>query len=230
VRHWIGFALALLPASTAFAEDHARPEELFLGDHAWLQERAELQLSAAPSWQRDHWDVGASAEIGLTSRLQLSLEGSWTDGPRMDVLRELELGAKFAALRTEHWALAVGGAVTAELSGSTELGFEPGASLSVGTRSIGANLSVSSAIAADLDPAVAIAMFARVGPVIPLVEAGHFDGDLVARAGLAVQLGRAQLATALGYSADLGASIHAALSWELALAGDDDDDDDHEAP
>jgi hypothetical protein len=229
VRRAIAIGLAMLPAATAFADERARPEELFLGDHGWLQERAELQLSAAPSMQRDDvWSVGAAVEYGLTSRVQLSLEGTWTDGPRMDTLREIEIGAKFAALRNERWAIAVGGAMTAEMSDSTELGFEPCASLSFGMGSVGANLAVSSAVA-DFDPAVAIAMYARVGPVIPLVEAGRIDGDFVTRAGLAVQLGSAQLAAAVGYSPDLGTSVHAVLSWELALGKDDDDHED-EAP
>jgi hypothetical protein len=230
VRRAIALGLAMLPAATAFADERARPEELFLGDHGWLQERAELQVSAAPSMHRDNlWDVGAAVEYGLTSRVQLSLEGTWTDGPHMDSLREIEIGAKLAALRNERWALAVGGAMTAEMTDSTELGFEPCASLSFGMGAVGANLAVSSAVT-DFDPAVAVAVYARIGRVIPIVEAGRIDSELTTRAGLAVQLGSAQLAAAMGYSADLGTSVHAVLSWEMSFAGGDDDDDhdDHE--
>ncbi|HSR96365.1 MAG TPA: hypothetical protein VLM79_04800 [Kofleriaceae bacterium] len=225
MRRAIPFGLAMLPAATAFAEDHARPEELFLGDHSWLQERAELQLSMAPAMDRDQWYVGAAAEYGLTSRVQLSLEGGLTDGPHMDSLREIEIGAKLAALRSERWALAIGGAMTAEVADSTELGFEPCASLSFGTGSVGANLAVSSAVT-DFDPAVAVALYARFGRLIPLVEAGRIEGDFLTRAGLAVQVGSAQLAAAMGYSGDLGASVHAVLSWEVSFAGGDDHDDD----
>jgi hypothetical protein len=228
VRRAIAFAAALLPAATAFAEEHARPEELFLADHGWLQERAELQLSMAPTMQRDNvWYVGAAVEYGLTSRVQLSLEGGWTDGPHMDALREVEIGAKFAALRNERWALAIGGAMTAEMSDSTELGFEPCASLSFGMGSVGANLAVSSAVT-DFDPAVAVALYARFGRLIPIVEGGRIEGDFQTRAGLAVQLGSAQVAAAMGYSGDLGASVHAVLSWEVSFAGGDDHDDDDE--
>jgi hypothetical protein len=226
VRLLIG--LAVLAPMTAYAGDGAVPEELLLGEHAWLQDRAELQLTAKPTWQRERWDMGGAVEYGLTSRVQLSLEGTWTDGPRMDVLRELEIGAQFAALRSGRWALAIGGNATAKITdANVDLGVEPQASLSFATRSVGANLSVSGALASDIEPAIAIALFARVGPVIPLVEAGIRDGDVVALGGLAVQLGSAQLAAALGYSADLGASVHAALTWEFAFA---DDDDQQEAP
>jgi hypothetical protein len=219
----------MLPAASAFAEEErARPEELFLGDHGWLQERAELQLSVAPAMQRDNlWYLGAAVEYGLTSRVQLSLEGGLTDGPNMDALREVEVGAKLAALRNERWALAVGGAMTAEMSDSTELGFEPCASLSFGMGAVGANLAVSSSVT-DFDPAVAVALYGRVGRFIPLVEAGRIEGDFQTRAGLAVQLGSAQLAAAMGYSGDLGASVHAVLSWEVSFAGGDDHDDDDE--
>ena len=227
MRRAIAFGLIMmLPAATAFAdeEERARPEELFLGDHGWLQEYAELQLSVAPAMHRDNlWYVGAAVEYGLTSRVQLSLEGGLTDGPNMDALREIEIGAKFAALRNEHWALAVGGAMTAEMADETELGFEPCASLSFGTGAVGANLAVSSSVT-DFDPAVAVALYGRVGRFIPLVEAGRIEGDFQTRAGLAVQLGSAQLAAAMGYSGDLGASVHAILSWEMSFAGGDDDE------
>ena len=39
-----------------------------------------------------------------------------------------------------------------------------------------------------------------------------------------MQLGSAQLAAAFGYGADMGASVHAALTWEINLLGDDDDE------
>jgi hypothetical protein len=217
--------LAALAPATAFAEEGARPEELFLGEPAWLQERAELQLTAMPAWQRDHWDVGAAVEYGLTSRVQLSVEGTWTDGPNMDVLREVEVGARFAALRSERWALALGGNATASIaSGTTELGLEPQVSLSFATRTVGANLSGSGAIAGDFQPAVAAAVFARLGRLIPLAEVALRDGDVLVRGGFALRLGSAELAAAVGFSEDLGASVHAALTWELAL-GDDDDDE-----
>jgi hypothetical protein len=178
-----------------------------------------------PAWQRKHWDIAASVEYGLSSRLQLQLEGRWTDGPHMDVLRELELGARFAALRGNRWALALGGSATAELDGSdVELGIEPVASLSFATRSVGANLAVSGVIADDIKPAIAVALFARVGSLFPVLEAGLTGGTLMARGGLAMQVGSAQVAAALGYGADLGPSLHAAVTWEIDIADAEDDE------
>src|SRR5262245_16654813 len=154
---------------------------MFLGEHAWLQDQAELQLTARPGWHRDHWEMGAAAEYGLTSRVQLSLEGTWMDGPHMDVFRELELGARFAALRSERWALAIGGSAAAELTGSDmQMDFVPLVSLSFAGGPVGANLAVSSALADGIEPAIAVALFARVGSLIPLVEAGVRDGEVIA--------------------------------------------------
>jgi hypothetical protein len=221
-------SIALLAPITAYADEDAHPEELFLGDHSWLQDKAELQVTVLPAWAKELWDVGAAIEYGIARRVELSLEGTWSDGPNMDVIREVELGARFAAFRNEHWAFAIGGNATAEIADETEFGFEPGASLSFSMESIGANLAVSGAVASDIEPCVSLAVFARVGPVLPLVEAGYMHGEMVGRGGLAVQLGSAQLGAAFGYGADMGASVHAALSWEINLLGDDDDDD--EAP
>jgi hypothetical protein len=229
MRMRILIGIALLTPMAAYAGDEAHPEELFLGDHSWLQDKAELQVTALPAWAKERWDMGVAVEYGITRRVQLSLEGDWSDGPNMDVLREVELGAQFGLLRNEHWAFAIGGNVTAEMTDETELGFEPAASLSFSLGSIGANLAASGAVASDIEPCVSLAVFARVGPVIPLVEAGYMDGEMVGRGGLAVQLGSAQLAAAFGYGADMGASVHAALTWEMNFLGDDDDEDD-EAP
>jgi hypothetical protein len=210
---------ALLAPNVARADEQARPQEVFLGELAWLQQRAELQLTATPAWQREHWDMAASVEYGVTSRLQLQLEGTWTDGPQMDVLQELELGAHVAALRSNRWAFAIGASATAQRGRShTELGLEPLASLSFASRRVGANLSLSGTVADDIEPAIAVALFARAGAVIPVVEAGVMEGTAMARAGVAVQLGPAQLAAALGYGADLGPSLHAALTWEVELS------------
>jgi hypothetical protein len=218
-------SIALLAPITVYADEGAHPEELFLGDHSWLQDKAELQVTALPAWAKERWGVGVAIEYGITRRVQLSLEGDWLDGPNMDVLKEVELGARFGTFRNERWAFAIGGNATAEIADDTELGFGPGASLSFSMESIGANLAVSGAVASDIEPAVSLAVFARVGPVIPLVEAGYMDGEMVGRCGLAVQLGSAQLAAAFGYGADMGASMHAALTWEIHLLGDDDDDE-----
>jgi hypothetical protein len=218
--------LVAIAPLTAFADDEPRPQELFLGDTAWLQDRAELQLTAKPAWRRERWAMAAAIEYGLTSRAQLSLEGTWTDGPHMDVVRELELGAQFAVLRSERWALALGGNATADITGSdVELGIAPRASVSFGTRTIGANLSAAVSLSDGIEPALAVAVFARIGRVIPIAEIAVEDSAAVVRGGLAVQLGSTQLAGALGYSADLGASLHAALTWEIDLAGGDDDDE-----
>lgn len=215
--------LAVLAPMTAFADESAPPQELFLGDHAWLQSPAELQLTLLPAWAKERWDMGAAVEYGLTSRVQLSLEGTWSDGQNMDALRELELGARFAALRSERWALAVGAnAIAAMAAAETDYSVEPQVSLSFTTGSVGANLAASGALASDVDPGVAVALFARFGPVIPIVEAGYMDGELMGRGGLAVQLGSAELGAAVGYSAELGASVHASLTWEIELAGDGD--------
>jgi hypothetical protein len=216
--------IAFLTPMTAYADEEAHPEELFLGDHSWLQDRAELQVTALPGWAKERWDMGVAFEYGITERLQLSLEGDWSDGPNMDVLREVELGARFGAFRSEHWAFAIGGDATAEIADETELGFEPAASLSFSMASIGANLAASGSVASDIEPCVSLAVFARVGPVIPLAEAGYMHDEMVGRLGLAVQLGSAQLAAAFGYGADMGASVHAALTWEMNLLGDDDDE------
>jgi hypothetical protein len=216
--------IALLAPMTAYADHDAHPEELFLGDHSWLQDKAELQVTALPAWAKERWDMGVAAEYGITRRVQLSLEGDWMDGSNMDVLREVELGARFGVFHNEHWAAAIGGNAIAEIGDETELGFEPGASLSFSVASIGANLAVSTEIASEIEPAVSLAVFARVGPVIPLVEVGYLHEEVVGRGGFAVQLGSAQLAAAFGYGADMGASVHAALTWEINLLGDDDDE------
>ena len=220
--------IAMLTPITAYADEEAHPQELFLGDHSWLQEKAELQVTALPTWARERWDMGVAVEYGITRRLQLSLEGDWMDGSNMDVLKEVELGARFGVFHSAHWAVAIGGNATAEIADETELGFEPGASLSFSVESIGANLAVSGPIASELEPAVSLAVFGRLGKVIPLVEAGYMDEEMCVRAGVAVQLGTAQLAAAFGYGEEMGASVHAALTWEINLLGDDDDDD--EAP
>jgi len=221
--------LAVLAPMTAYAGEGAQPEELFLGEHAWLQDAAELQLSLRPTWAKEQWDMGAAVEYGITSRVQVSLEGTWFDGPNMDAFREFELGARFAALRSEGWALAVGANATARMADSeTELGVEPQVSLSYARGSVGANLAASGALASDVDPAVAVALFARFGPVIPLVEAGYMEGELMGRGGLAVQLGATELAAAVGYSAELGASVHATLTWEIEFGNDKDDKDDED--
>ena len=216
--------LAVLAPMTAYADEGAQPQELFLGEHAWLQSRAELQLTLLPAYAKERWDMGAAVEYGLTSRVQLSLEGTWSDGPNMDTLRAVELGARFGALRSERWALAVGASASAAMTdAATEYSVEPQVSLSFTTGSIGANLAASGALASDVDPAVAVALFARFGSVIPIVEAGYMDGELMGRGGLAVQLGSAELGAAFGYSAELGASVHATLTWEIELADNDDD-------
>lgn len=219
-------SIAVLVPVTAYAEEEAHPQELFLGEHSWLQEKAELQATALPAWAEERWDMGLAVEYGITKRVQLALEGTWSDGPNMDVLREVELGARFGVFHNAHWAFAIGGNATAEIGDETELGFEPGASLSFSMGSIGANLAVSGAAASDIEPAVSLAVFGRVGPVIPLVEAGYMDEEMVGRVGLAVQLGTAQLAAAFGYGEEMGASVHAALTWETNLLGGDDDDGD----
>jgi hypothetical protein len=215
--------LAVLAPMTAYAEDEAPPQELFLGEHAWLQSSAELQLSLLPAYARERWDIGAAVEYGLTSRVQLSLEGTWSDGPNMDSLREVEIGARFGAWRSERWAVAVGASATAAMTTDveTEYSIDPQASLSFTQGAIGANLAASGTIASDIEPCVAVALFARFGSVIPIIEGGYMEGELMGRGGLAVQLGSAELGAAVGYSEAFGASVHATLTWEIEL-GDDD--------
>ncbi|HEY0987362.1 MAG TPA: hypothetical protein VGD80_09940 [Kofleriaceae bacterium] len=220
---WL-IGLAVLAPMTAYAEEEAHPQELFLGEHAWLQSPAELQLSLLPAYAKDRWDMGAAAEYGLTSRVQLSLEGTWSDGPNMDALREVEIGARFGAWRSERWAVAVGASATAAMptAAETEYSVEPQASLSFSQGAIGANLAASGTIASDVEPCVSVALFARFGSVIPIIEAGYMEGELMGRGGLAVRLGSAELGAAVGYGEELGASVHATLTWEIGF-GDDDD-------
>lgn len=209
--------LALLLVPTPAIADGAHPEELFLGDAAWLQEQAELQVTAMPSWQRDRWELGGIVEYGITRRFQLAAEGSWTDGPQMDVLREAEIGALFAPYLSERVVVAVGA------SASTERTIEPMVSAAVLVGDLGANLAVSTEIGDEAGPSIALGVFARIGRILPILE-GSFDNEQVtARAGCAVQVGDFQLAAAVGIGPEQGVSAHAALTWAIELADGDDD-------
>lgn len=218
--------IVLLAPAIASA-DTARPEELFLGEAAWLQEASELQVTAMPSWRRDRWEVGAGVEYGITPRVQLALEGSWIDGAQMDTLREVELGALLAPVLTESAMVAVGASGTAEVATmGTEWAIEPVVSAALFSRHVGANLAVSAEIGDELEPAIALGVFARTARVAPLLEAAYADDEVSGRGGVAFQIGDFQLAAAVGLGSERGVSAHAALTWEIELAGDDD----HEAP
>lgn len=224
MRGALAIAVVLCPAVAA--AEAAHPEELFLGEAAWLQERAELQIGAAPSIDHERWQVGATVEYGLTERFQLSLEGAWTDGAQMDVLRDVELGALFAPVHTHRFTLAVGASARAEVASEVEWSAEPMVCAALFGRNIGANLAVSTELGAEIEPTVALGLFARTGSVMPILEGAIGEGEIGGRAGLAVQLGNFEIAAAIGIGTEGGVSGHAALSWEIELVDDDDGDDD----
>jgi hypothetical protein len=214
-------AIALLVPAIASAD--TRPEELFLGEAAWLQEASELQVTAMPSWRRDRWELGAGVEYGITPRVQLALEGSWIDGAQMDALREGGLGALFAPFVGERAMLAVGASGSAEITGmKTEWSVEPVVSAAVFSRYIGANLAMSAEIGDDVEPAFALGVFARTSRVAPLLEAAYAGEEISGRGGLAFQIGDFQIAAAVGLGSERGVSAHAALTWAVELADDDD--------
>lgn len=217
-------AVAILVPTVASAEN-IRPEELFLGEAAWLQERAEIQMTAMPSWQRDRWEVGAGVEYGVTPRFQLAIEGAWTDGDQMDTLRELAVGALFAPMRTEWMMLAVGAGAGPQFVGTdVDWVVEPVASVALFSHHVGVNVAAACEIGDEVEPTLALGVFARTNALAPLVEIALRDEKVDMRGGTAIQIGDVQLAAAVGFDSQRTVSVHASLTWELELAGDDGDD------
>ncbi|WP_437806986.1 hypothetical protein [Sorangium sp. So ce1078] len=254
----------LLAASTAAAPaeqerteaagEPAQPavEELFLGETAFPQEALELQVTSAPTWERDgrrvRFGIPLLLELGITDRLQIGGEL-----PLELVRNERGVAAGLGAVQAEALVnlvndgalgLALSAGLEAELpAGARELGapgyaLSPFVSLDKAVGGVHVALSASAEVrlpaargdAAELSPGVALGVILPLGAVAPTVELAAELEDTAALLLASGVLWHPARGLELGAALELGlmgetpdVGLLLLVTSEIELAGDDDD-------
>ena len=216
------FALlgALLVATSAQAQSEGRPgpEEFFLGDVVFSQERGEVQLTAAPSLARAdaHRSLRTplSFEVGLTDAWQV--EAGWSLAPfASEAEHEVEVGTQYTALNVGGGPVHAAVGVEAEWEGAEFEAAVPYLVLATAFGRVHAFVQGAVPLRSDED--------ADEGP--PL--AGEAEGRATLIAGAALPVGPAFVTaeaawtpTGLGDRLALAPGVAAPLAdgWQLGLA------------
>lgn len=237
--------VSLLPAAPAQAQDltpHARPQDVFLTDLVYPQERGEVQLSLTPGLpelsDRRGLEAPLVVEYGLTDAWQL--EAAWSRPPlAAEASHTFELGTQYSWLHLGGSRLHAALGVEAEWSEGALEGVVP--SLTVATDAGGLHVFAqgfatlggdeeASAEEEAGDWGVQGGTFFSVGGLILSTELGWGHTDTGSRYALAPGMliplpGGWEVGAGLPlwlHDGDTAAGLTALLTYEFALNGDED--------